>query len=541
MNWPFWSELFLRSAVLLAAAETLRRLSRLPAALRHTLLLWSLILLALLPVLSVLFPEVHIPLWTVQTRREQVTLREVSSTVIPTSHGHATSWPLVIWLTGVLLGFAPVLVGATSAWKVARRALPLAGSAIQNALEGIPLSLSPDVEVLVSDELSLPLTCGLWRRRILLPATAKDWTPSRLYAVLLHEIAHVRRRDVAAQVAAHLVAAMWWFQPLVWMVRRSLRAESELACDAEALRSGFRPSHYAAELLGVAKGIGSNHMLSSSAISMARPSDLEHRLRAILKPAVGSLSRSKTYALALTLGTVAIAASAITLGPKETSGELGGSTMKRTIMSGLLTSVGLSAATLTGIIHDPSGVPIADAKVLVYNPDSHAKQETVTGSDGKFSFDGTGAGQYILRVEKPGFTSILRGFDLKAESKMDRNLTMTTDGGQSVADEVKSTDDSSQRSIRIGGQVAQANLSKKVQPVYPAAAKAAGTQGVVEIETTISKDGVPVELRVVSSPNRDLSEASLEAVRQWRYRPTLLNGEPVEVVTDVIVNYTLAP
>jgi Carboxypeptidase regulatory-like domain/Gram-negative bacterial TonB protein C-terminal len=237
-------------------------------------------------------------------------------------------------------------------------------------------------------------------------------------------------------------------------------------------------------------------------------------LRAILDPAAGALARPKTYALALTLGTVAVAASAVTLGPKRFSGEQGGSTMKRTILSGLLTSAGLSAATLTGVIHDASGGAIADAKVVVYNPDTHTTQETVTGSDGRFSIDGAAAGQYILRVEKVGFASLYREFDLKAESKMNRQLTMTNEGSESIPDEVKNTDESSQKPIRIGGQVAQTNLSKKVQPVYPVAAKRAGTQGTVEIETKISKDGVPVELRVISSPSRDLSESSLEAVRQ---------------------------
>jgi TonB family protein len=57
----------------------------------------------------------------------------------------------------------------------------------------------------------------------------------------------------------------------------------------------------------------------------------------------------------------------------------------------------------------------------------------------------------------------------------------------------------------------------------------------------VSKDGVPQEIRVISSPSDDLTQSALEAVRQWRYRPLLLNGAPVEVVTDVIVSYTLAP
>ena len=214
--------------------------------------------------------------------------------------------------------------------------------------------------------------------------------------------------------------------------------------------------------------------------------------------------------------------------------------MKRTMLSALLTSAGLSAATVSGTVHDGSGAAIADAKVTIANPDTAAKEEAVTGSDGKFNFSGSGAGQYILRIEKVGFASIFREFDLQAESNMEREFTMPTEGGQAVADNLISTNEEQSRKIRVGGQVAQSNLLRKVQPVYPVAAKAAGTQGTVQVEATISKDGVPVELRVVSSPSDELSANSLEAVRQWRYKPTLLNGEPVVIVTTVVVNYTLS-
>ena len=79
-----------------------------------------------------------------------------------------------------------------------------------------------------------------------------------------------------------------------------------------------------------------------------------------------------------------------------------------------------------------------------------------------------------------------------------------------------------------------------MQPVYPAAAKTAHVQGTVDLETVISAEGVPEDIRVVSSPSDDLTQSALEAVRQWRYKPTLLNGEPIKVVTDVVVNYTLS-
>jgi periplasmic protein TonB len=96
------------------------------------------------------------------------------------------------------------------------------------------------------------------------------------------------------------------------------------------------------------------------------------------------------------------------------------------------------------------------------------------------------------------------------------------------------------RQLRIGGEAQESKLIRKVQPVYPVSAKAARVQGKVLLETVISAEGVPQEIRVISSPSDDLTQSALDAVRQWRYSSTLLNGAPVEVVTDVLVNYTLS-
>lgn len=542
MVWPFWIELLLRSGALLLAAEAIRGFTRVQdAGFRYKLILWSLVLLALLPVFSILFPEIAIA-WPnpVRSQRALVTVREVSSAVAGAPAGHVSNWLPIVWIAGVILAMAQVAAGAISAWRVAGRARLYTNPDISQVLGEIPAELSQKAEVRISEEVSIPLTCGMWRSRILLPDAAEAWDKPRLSAVLLHELAHVRRRDVAVQVGVHVIAALWWFQPLVWVLRRRLRTESELACDAEALRFGFRPSQYAAELLAIAKSVGRAPRLSSSGIGMARSSDLEDRLRVILSPAVLSISRLKICGLVLALGSCAVAASAVTFGSHQSFGEQGGSTMKRTIISGLLASAGLSAATVSGSIHDANGAPVSDAKVMVFNPDTGTRQETATDSTGRFSVDGASAGQYIMSVEKSGFVSLFREFDLKADSRMERQFTMTSDGGEQVADQVVRNDATSQKPIHVRGEVAQNNLTRKVQPVYPVAAKKAAIQGTVEIEATISKDGVPIELRVVSSPSNDLSESSLEAVRQWRYRPTLLNGEPIEVVTMVIINYTLA-
>jgi len=92
--------------------------------------------------------------------------------------------------------------------------------------------------------------------------------------------------------------------------------------------------------------------------------------------------------------------------------------------------------------------------------------------------------------------------------------------------------------IRVGGQVQQAMLVNQTRPIYPQLAKAARIQGVVRLSAVIGVDGAIVNLQVLSGPPM-LIPAALDAVKQWRYRPTLLNGEPTEVATQIDVNFTL--
>jgi protein TonB len=93
--------------------------------------------------------------------------------------------------------------------------------------------------------------------------------------------------------------------------------------------------------------------------------------------------------------------------------------------------------------------------------------------------------------------------------------------------------------IRVGGNVQAANLIRKVTPVYPPLAKQARVQGTVRFTAIISKDGTIQQLQLVSG-HPLLVQAAQDAVKQWLYKPTLLNGEPVEVVTQIDVNFTLS-
>ena len=93
--------------------------------------------------------------------------------------------------------------------------------------------------------------------------------------------------------------------------------------------------------------------------------------------------------------------------------------------------------------------------------------------------------------------------------------------------------------IRVGGQVESAKLIFHPSPEYPPLAKMARIQGTVRLEAIIAKDGTIQDLKVLSG-HPLLVKSALDAVKQWRYQPTLLNGDPVEVVTEIDVNFTLA-
>jgi protein TonB len=94
------------------------------------------------------------------------------------------------------------------------------------------------------------------------------------------------------------------------------------------------------------------------------------------------------------------------------------------------------------------------------------------------------------------------------------------------------------KSIRVGGNVAQANLIRQVTPVYPAIAKTAHISGTVLLHAIIGKDGTVQDLQYISGPPL-LMKSAMDAVRQWRYKPTLLNGDPVDVDTTISVVFTL--
>lgn len=176
---------------------------------------------------------------------------------------------------------------------------------------------------LSSDECSCPVTVGLWRPAVILPATWRDWPRAELDAVLAHERAHVRRRDPLVQWLAAINRSIFWFHPLAWWLERRLAALAEEACDAAAVASGHDPHDYSEYLIHQARAVeqaGARLAIPGAAIGGG---DLGRRIRVLLDarpaPALGRFRAIAAAALCL----IAIAAfTACRLGERRADGQL---------------------------------------------------------------------------------------------------------------------------------------------------------------------------------------------------------------------------
>jgi beta-lactamase regulating signal transducer with metallopeptidase domain len=210
-----------------------------------------------------------------------------------------------LWALGVLALIARLVHGLLTVRRIAQRAPEVDGAAWRAALHEVAdrLDMEELPRLVVSDAVRVPFACGFRHPTIVLPTEAMSWTDERRRVVLLHELAHIQRRDMFGHLLSRLACIMYWFHPLVWMAARHLRAESERACDDLAIRSGARASDYAQHLLDIVTSIR-GPVAPAVACTMARKRDFEGRMLAILDPERrrGAPSRLRAMALVGTLG-----------------------------------------------------------------------------------------------------------------------------------------------------------------------------------------------------------------------------------------------
>jgi len=206
----------------------------------------------------------------------------------------------LIWASVVLLFAGWLGYGALSVHRIIRRSRTLDAPEWTNPLWEVAdrLGLDDAPRLVRSDDAKMPFACGLLTPTIVLPAESDGWTLDRRRAVLLHELAHVRRRDLVGHTVGRFACALYWFHPLVWTAAKRLRSESERACDDLALNCGARASDYAEHLLDIVTGVR-HHATPAVALAMARRKEFEGRMLAILDPELrrGAPGRKQTVGL----------------------------------------------------------------------------------------------------------------------------------------------------------------------------------------------------------------------------------------------------
>jgi TonB family protein len=397
--------------------------------------------------------------------------------------------------------------------------------------------LRPPV-LLQTDHPSLLVTWGIRRPRVLVPARALGWPVERIQLVLAHELAHIRRGDWVVQIAAELVRALHWFNPLFWIACRRLREESEQACDDEVINRGIDGSDYATHLVHIARELR-HPMTWVPAPSIARASTFERRVRVMLDRGVNRRPMSRAGSLITLVAVLAIVIPVSAVAVAQVFG------------------------TVAGSIVDPMNAALPDVTLVLTNSQTRSKHEVRSDRSGRYEFVGLVPGDYVLEAKLPGF-AVLRGRvtvtgqsvqqDLKLEiGSLQETISVqasrsgsdgpsrATSGKPLARKTAPKCGNAAQSGTPIGGNLRPPVKLYDVRPIYPAAAISAGKEGTVTLQARIGADGTVEDVQVVSTPDSELASAASDAVREWIFDSTYLNCVAVPVNMTVTVDFGLKP
>jgi beta-lactamase regulating signal transducer with metallopeptidase domain/HEAT repeat protein len=212
----------------------------------------------------------------------------------------------LIWAAVVVVIASSLAYAAAMVKRIVNRARPLDSEDWLTPLWEVSdrLALDEPPRLLRSEDAKMPFACGVLNPTIVLPAECDNWSLDRRRAVLLHELAHVRRHDLIGHTLGRLACAVYWFHPLVWTAAKQLRSESERACDDLALACGARATDYAEHLLDIVTSVRRD-ATPSVALAMARRKEFEGRMLAILDPELRHVSPSRKQSAGL-IGSLAL-------------------------------------------------------------------------------------------------------------------------------------------------------------------------------------------------------------------------------------------
>jgi beta-lactamase regulating signal transducer with metallopeptidase domain len=222
------------------------------------------------------------------------------------SHLSALNWSgalIAAWIFGSTLFLLRMIWLSLRLHALVRRSVPVDAITLGSRLRWLcrDLGIHREVVLLASHELDVPIAAGIFSPKIILSPQSGEWSETRRRAVLCHELAHVKRLDAFTQLIAGVASALYWFHPLVWITARAMRADRERACDDYVLAFGTPASDYAHELVEIVSTL--RRPQPAAALAMARRSQLEGRVLALLNPRVrhGTLPRGIAAVVSLAL------------------------------------------------------------------------------------------------------------------------------------------------------------------------------------------------------------------------------------------------
>jgi TonB family protein len=600
-----WFSIFesaaLKSTVVLGAAWLAARALRgRSAALRH--LVWTAAAAAVLalPFLSASLPALRVPASGALLPFDPAVVFQVassaaveppSSSLLPSAMARRAIdapryydwriWMMLLWAAGAAAAFARMLAAFIAMWRVQRAARPFPDDGLARILAQ-SLGIRRRVRVLESRPGSMPMTFGLLRPAIFMPPEAAGWSEERRRVVLLHELAHVRRGDVATHVLARTALSLNWWNPLAWSAWREFLKERERATDDLVLNAGARASDYAGHLLEVARTLQSAPATAWAAVAMARRSQLEGRLLAILDSGVKRHVPGRMAVLAATLLAVAAVAPFAamraqtpvrqTTPPKadDTVGlvKLGDQARQRGHIDEAIgyynqavAAVGDRPETAAALLY--LGTSIYD-KDPAHALDYFERAQNVAPS-------GPMAGpamtwQAMVRQhregEAPAAESLYRAaLAVEEANSPETALTMEflahflreqgrvseAEAMEASASEIRKarvTQLSPKRQAtaevsKIGNGVAAPKLLYKLEPSYSAEARAAKVQGTVVLSVVIGTGGRASDVQLRKGVGYGLDEQALDAITQWIFKPGTRDGMAVPVQAMIEVNFRL--
>jgi TonB family protein len=431
---------------------------------------------------------------------------------------------LWIWGAGCLVGVLRLIAGGVRLAQLTRHAVSVSAGPWADQVPGLSegFGIRRPVVLLVTHSRDTLATWGLRRPQILLPPDALSWDRTRMRIVLCHELAHIARGDWLIQITGDVLKAALWFTPLTWMLCSRLRRESEQACDDRVLAQGVSPRDYAEQIIEIAATRRQTPALAS-ALSIARPSGLEERITAMLNPTLDRQPLSRRSRLVLVAALLVVTGPAAALRVAAQPGPLN----------------------LAVQLFDSTGGVLPGASIALEHAET-ATRSAVTDGSGHVSFDAVPPGDYTLEASVVGFKSLRTPFTLRATRDWQRTVTLQVgDLMETVSVAVPrrplaAAGAAAPEPLRVGGNIKAPRKLNHVPPEYPQAMADAGLEGLVPVEAVIGKDGSVTAVRVVSAQmHPEFARAAENAVREWKFSPTLLNGDAVEVRMTVSVRFSL--